>query len=103
MINDLYAEYFLSNTSSCPLIPTNTGALIPLSQLYVGGVIEQNLPHLPTTQNFQGCLENVFINGVNIINMAKREEPEIRIPRKVKRTIIIPVTSLVLMISMNYS
>uniref|UniRef100_A0A8C4HHA6 Contactin associated protein 1 n=1 Tax=Dicentrarchus labrax TaxID=13489 RepID=A0A8C4HHA6_DICLA len=33
------------------------------TQLYVGGVIEQNLPHLPTTQNFQGCLENVFING----------------------------------------
>nr|XP_040046809.1 contactin-associated protein 1 [Gasterosteus aculeatus aculeatus] len=54
------------------------------TQLYVGGVIEQNLPHLPTTQNFQGCLENVFINGVNIINMAKREEPEIRIPRKKK-------------------
>lgn len=103
MINDLYTEYYLSNTSSCPLIPTNTGALIPLFQLYVGGVIEQNLPHLPTTQNFQGCLENVFINGVNIINMAKREEPEIRIPRKVKRTIIIPVTSLVLRISMNYS
>ncbi|KAF3845983.1 hypothetical protein F7725_003061 [Dissostichus mawsoni] len=52
--------------------------------LYVGGVIEQNLPHLPTTPNFLGCLENVFINGINIIYMAKREEPEIRIPRKKK-------------------
>ncbi|KAI4822696.1 hypothetical protein KUCAC02_008227 [Chaenocephalus aceratus] len=54
------------------------------TQLYVGGVIEQNLPHLPTTPNFLGCLENVFINGINIIYMAKREEPEIRIPRKKK-------------------
>lgn len=54
-----------------------------LSQLYIGGVIEQNLPHLPTTPNFRGCLENVFINGINIIDMAKREEPEIRIPLKV--------------------
>uniref|UniRef100_A0A671XZ44 Contactin associated protein 1 n=1 Tax=Sparus aurata TaxID=8175 RepID=A0A671XZ44_SPAAU len=53
------------------------------TQLYVGGVIEQNLPHLPTTPNFRGCLENVFFNGINIINMAQREEPEIRIPRKV--------------------
>uniref|UniRef100_A0A8C5FRJ3 Contactin associated protein 1 n=1 Tax=Gadus morhua TaxID=8049 RepID=A0A8C5FRJ3_GADMO len=52
------------------------------SQLYVGGVIESNVPHLPTTPNFRGCLENVFINGINIIDMAKREEPEIRIPRK---------------------
>uniref|UniRef100_A0A8C4HHT5 Contactin associated protein 1 n=1 Tax=Dicentrarchus labrax TaxID=13489 RepID=A0A8C4HHT5_DICLA len=50
------------------------------TQLYVGGVIEQNLPHLPTTQNFQGCLENVFINGINIIDKAQREEPDIRIP-----------------------
>uniref|UniRef100_A0A8C4NRM7 Contactin associated protein 1 n=1 Tax=Dicentrarchus labrax TaxID=13489 RepID=A0A8C4NRM7_DICLA len=48
------------------------------TQLYVGGVIEQNLPHLPTTQNFQGCLENVFINGINIIDKAQREEPDIR-------------------------
>ncbi|XP_071386578.1 contactin-associated protein 1 [Centroberyx affinis] len=54
------------------------------SQLYVGGVIESNVPHLPTTPNFRGCLENVFINGINIIDMAQREEPEIRIPRKKK-------------------
>uniref|UniRef100_A0A7N6F6F4 Contactin associated protein 1 n=1 Tax=Anabas testudineus TaxID=64144 RepID=A0A7N6F6F4_ANATE len=52
------------------------------AQMYVGGVIEQNLPHLPTTPNFRGCLENVFINGINIIDKAKREEPDIRIPRK---------------------
>lgn len=51
--------------------------------MYVGGVIEQNLPHLPTTPNFRGCLENVFINGINIIDKAQREEPDIRIPQKV--------------------
>ncbi|CAG02805.1 unnamed protein product, partial [Tetraodon nigroviridis] len=54
------------------------------TQLYVGGVIEQNLPHLPSTPNFRGCLENVFINGVNIIDKARREDPEIRIPGKKK-------------------
>lgn len=53
-------------------------------QLYVGGVIEPNMPHLPDKLNFRGCLENVFINGVNIIYMAKREEPEIHIPRQVE-------------------
>lgn len=60
--------------------------------MYVGGVIEQNLPHLPTTQNFRGCLENVFINGINIIDKAQREEPEIRIPRKVSP--VIPVSDI---------
>ncbi|TMS15063.1 Contactin-associated protein 1 [Larimichthys crocea] len=54
------------------------------TQLYVGGVIEQNLPHLPTTPNFRGCLENVFINDVNIINKAQNEDSDIRIPRKKK-------------------
>uniref|UniRef100_A0AAQ6A887 Contactin associated protein 1 n=1 Tax=Amphiprion ocellaris TaxID=80972 RepID=A0AAQ6A887_AMPOC len=52
------------------------------TQMYVGGVIEQNLPHLPTTPNFRGCLENVFINGINIIDKAKNEDSDIRIPRR---------------------
>uniref|UniRef100_A0A3Q3KKR4 Contactin associated protein 1 n=1 Tax=Mastacembelus armatus TaxID=205130 RepID=A0A3Q3KKR4_9TELE len=52
------------------------------TQLYVGGVIEKNMPHLATTPNFRGCLENVFINDINIIDKAKREDPDIRIPRK---------------------
>lgn len=52
--------------------------------MYVGGVIEPNLPHLPMTPNFRGCLENVFINGINIIDKAQREEPDIRIPRRVR-------------------
>uniref|UniRef100_A0A8C6KLH7 Contactin associated protein 1 n=1 Tax=Nothobranchius furzeri TaxID=105023 RepID=A0A8C6KLH7_NOTFU len=53
------------------------------TQMYVGGVIEKNMPHLPTTPNFRGCLENVFINGINVIGKAKNEEPDIRIPRNV--------------------
>uniref|UniRef100_A0A8D3BNV1 Contactin associated protein 1 n=1 Tax=Scophthalmus maximus TaxID=52904 RepID=A0A8D3BNV1_SCOMX len=44
--------------------------------------LEKNLPHLPTTPNFRGCLENVFINDVNIIDKAQREESDIYIPRK---------------------
>ncbi|XP_005796764.1 contactin-associated protein 1 [Xiphophorus maculatus] len=53
-------------------------------QMYVGGVIEPNLSHLPTIPNFRGCLENVFINGINVIDKAKREDPDVRIPRKKK-------------------
>uniref|UniRef100_A0A3B5MS93 Contactin associated protein 1 n=1 Tax=Xiphophorus couchianus TaxID=32473 RepID=A0A3B5MS93_9TELE len=45
-------------------------------QMYVGGVIEPNLSHLPTIPNFRGCLENVFINGINVIDKAKREDPD---------------------------
>ncbi|KAJ8414416.1 hypothetical protein AAFF_G00052860 [Aldrovandia affinis] len=48
------------------------------TQVYVGGVIEPNMPHLPDKSNFRGCLENVFYNGVNIIDMSQRREPEIR-------------------------
>ncbi|XP_070957738.1 contactin-associated protein 1-like [Oncorhynchus clarkii lewisi] len=54
------------------------------TQMYVGGVIEPNVPHLPEVPNFRGCLENVFINGINVINMAQDQEPEIRIPRQKK-------------------
>uniref|UniRef100_A0A8D3CFK5 Contactin associated protein 1 n=1 Tax=Scophthalmus maximus TaxID=52904 RepID=A0A8D3CFK5_SCOMX len=63
------------------------------TKLYVGGVIEKNLPHLPTTPNFRGCLENVFINDVNIIDKAQREESDIYIPRKVElKTNHLPMT-----------
>ncbi|XP_023691163.1 contactin-associated protein 1 [Paramormyrops kingsleyae] len=53
-------------------------------QLYVGGVIEPNMPHLPDKANFHGCLENVFFNGINIIDMVQREDPQIRLPHQKK-------------------
>lgn len=47
-------------------------------------MIEKDLPHLPGKVNFRGCMENVFINGINIIQMTQYEEPEIRLaPKKV--------------------
>ncbi|XP_036408299.1 contactin-associated protein 1-like [Megalops cyprinoides] len=54
------------------------------TQVYVGGVIEPNMPHLPDKSNFRGCLENVFYNGINFIKMAQRKEPEIRFPLRQK-------------------
>ncbi|KAG9350159.1 hypothetical protein JZ751_026512 [Albula glossodonta] len=54
------------------------------TQVYVGGVIEPNIPHLPDKSNFRGCLENVFFNGVNIIDMAQQREPQIRFPHRQK-------------------
>lgn len=37
--------------------------------------------HLLTSphKNFHGCLENVYYNGVNIIKLAKKHEPQILI------------------------
>ncbi|XP_030649349.1 contactin-associated protein 1 [Chanos chanos] len=54
-------------------------------QLYVGGVIEKDLPHLPGKVNFRGCMENVFINGVNVILMTQNQEPEVRLAPKKKK------------------
>uniref|UniRef100_A0A8C9SE22 Contactin associated protein 1 n=1 Tax=Scleropages formosus TaxID=113540 RepID=A0A8C9SE22_SCLFO len=51
------------------------------TQVYVGGVIEPYMSHLPGKVNFRGCLENVFFNGVNIIGMAQQKEPQIRFPQ----------------------
>uniref|UniRef100_A0A8B9HDJ2 Contactin associated protein 1 n=1 Tax=Astyanax mexicanus TaxID=7994 RepID=A0A8B9HDJ2_ASTMX len=53
-------------------------------QIYVGGVIEKDLPHLPGKFNFRGCMENVFINGINIIYKTKYQDPDVRLaPKKV--------------------
>lgn len=49
--------------------------------MYVGGVIEKDLPHLPGRPNFRGCLENVFINGVNIIRKTQYQEEDIRLAK----------------------
>uniref|UniRef100_A0A673JQT8 Contactin-associated protein 1-like n=1 Tax=Sinocyclocheilus rhinocerous TaxID=307959 RepID=A0A673JQT8_9TELE len=59
-------------------------------QIYVGGVIEKDMPHLPGKVNFRGCMENVFINGINIIYRTQYQEPEIRLaPKKVCRVFLI--------------
>lgn len=53
-------------------------------QIYVGGVIEKDLPHLPGKVNFRGCLENVFINRINIIYKTQNQDPDVRFaPKKV--------------------
>ncbi|KAL4660518.1 contactin-associated protein 1-like isoform X1 [Arapaima gigas] len=51
------------------------------TQVYVGGVIEPSMSHLPGKANFRGCLENVFFNGINIIGMAQQKESQIRFPQ----------------------
>ena len=50
----------------------------------MGGVIEKDMPHLPGKVNFRGCMENVFINGINIIYKTKYQDPDVRLaPKKV--------------------
>lgn len=48
-------------------------------------MIEKDTPHLPGKVNFRGCMENVFINGINVIYKTQYQEPEIRLaPKKVQ-------------------
>ncbi|KAK1797962.1 hypothetical protein P4O66_000723 [Electrophorus voltai] len=54
-------------------------------QMYVGGVIEKDMPHLPGKVNFRGCMENVFINGINVIYKTMYQEPDIRLAPKKKK------------------
>ncbi|XP_041121407.1 contactin-associated protein 1-like [Polyodon spathula] len=54
-------------------------------ELYIGGVMKADKPHLPDKQNFRGCMENVFYNGVNIIDLAKNKMPQIRFPHQKKK------------------
>ncbi|XP_048870641.1 contactin-associated protein 1-like isoform X1 [Brienomyrus brachyistius] len=48
------------------------------TQVVVGGVIQSNMPHHPKKANFRGCLENVFYNGINIIDLAQYGDSQIR-------------------------
>ncbi|KAG2460567.1 CNTP1 protein, partial [Polypterus senegalus] len=50
------------------------------NEIYVGGVINPVKPYLPHKHNFRGCMENVFYNGVNIIDLAKSKDTQIRFP-----------------------
>ncbi|MGH0142978.1 UNVERIFIED_CONTAM: hypothetical protein FKN15_017292 [Acipenser sinensis] len=54
-------------------------------ELYIGGVMKADKPHFPDKQNFRGCMENVFYNGVNIIDLAKNKMPQIRFPHRKKK------------------
>ncbi|XP_051792340.1 contactin-associated protein 1 isoform X1 [Erpetoichthys calabaricus] len=54
------------------------------NEIYVGGVINPVKPYLPHKHNFRGCMENVFYNGVNIIDLAKSKDTQIRFPPRKK-------------------
>ncbi|XP_058847925.1 contactin-associated protein-like 5 isoform X1 [Acipenser ruthenus] len=48
-------------------------------ELSFGGIPIPGKPGTSLKKSFQGCLENVFYNGINIIDLAKRQKPGIRI------------------------
>ncbi|KAM9493648.1 contactin-associated protein-like 5 isoform 1-T1 [Clarias gariepinus] len=46
-------------------------------ELSIGGVPLPGKPGTFLRKNFHGCLENLYYNGVNIIDLAKRKKPQI--------------------------
>ncbi|GAA6074530.1 contactin-associated protein-like 5, partial [Tachysurus ichikawai] len=46
-------------------------------ELSFGGIPLPGKPGTFLRENFHGCLENLYYNGVNIIDMAKRRKPQI--------------------------
>lgn len=55
---------------SCPL-------LAAFSKLSFGGIPLPGKPGTFLRKNFQGCMENLYYNGVNVIDLAKRRKPQI--------------------------
>ncbi|XP_075379155.1 contactin-associated protein 1 [Mycteria americana] len=48
------------------------------TELFFGGVIDQDKQHLTYRQNFRGCVENIIFNGVNIADLARHRRHNIR-------------------------
>ncbi|NWY07509.1 CNTP1 protein, partial [Nothoprocta ornata] len=48
------------------------------TELFFGGVIDQDKQHLTYRQNFRGCVENIMFNGVNIAELARHRRSNIR-------------------------
>ncbi|GAA6082134.1 contactin-associated protein-like 5 isoform X1, partial [Tachysurus ichikawai] len=46
-------------------------------ELSIGGVPLPGKPGTFLRKNFHGCMENLYYNGVNIIDLAKRKKPQI--------------------------
>jgi hypothetical protein len=48
-----------------------------LSKLSFGGIPLPGKPGTFIRKNFHGCIENLYYNGINIIDLAKRRKPQI--------------------------
>lgn len=61
------------------------------SKLSFGGIPLPGKPGTFLRKNFHGCMENLYYNGINIIDLAKRRKPQIysvvRQPLSSNRTI----------------
>lgn len=51
--------------------------ILSLKQLSFGGIPLPGKPGTFIRRNFHGCMENLYYNGVNIIDLAKRRKPQI--------------------------
>lgn len=46
-------------------------------QLSFGGIPLPGKPGIFLRKNFHGCMENLYYNGINVIDLAKRRKPQI--------------------------
>ena len=51
--------------------------LLLSSKLSFGGIPLPGKPGTFLRKNFHGCMENLYYNGINIIDLAKRRKPQI--------------------------
>lgn len=49
----------------------------PRWQLSFGGIPLPGKPGTFLRKNFHGCMENLYYNGINVIDLAKRRKPQI--------------------------
>ncbi|XP_077200637.1 contactin-associated protein-like 4 [Paroedura picta] len=67
-------------------------------ELSFGGIPMPGKPGILLWKTFQGCFENLYYNGVNVIDLAKRHKPQINIMGNISfscaEPTIVPVTFL---------
>lgn len=75
----------MSLTSALKLLPTSflrklfnsTIDFSSLSKLSFGGIPVPGKSGTLSRKNFHGCFENIYYNGVNIIDLARRHKSQI--------------------------
>ncbi|XP_019361270.1 PREDICTED: contactin-associated protein 1 isoform X1 [Gavialis gangeticus] len=53
------------------------------TEVFFGGVVNQEKQRLVYRQNFRGCIENIYFNGAHIADLARRKKSNIRFEGRV--------------------
>uniref|UniRef100_A0A3B5ARQ0 Contactin-associated protein-like 5 n=1 Tax=Stegastes partitus TaxID=144197 RepID=A0A3B5ARQ0_9TELE len=71
---------YVAGCGFCCLVLRFCFLSVPLCvQLSFGGIPLPGKPGTFLRKNFHGCMENLYYNGINIVDLAKRRKPQIHI------------------------